>query len=319
MSVSSSPKGLANAFAFHAAVPASDDPVAQMVLYVPYGYGVNVSRPVGTVLGSATVAGPSADLGSLVTETGSVQVGDPAATQTQQAQCGVQAPLQVWVMNLSAFGQSIQYQIFVQATSGSPETTLGLYKLTICFPPGDVPGGTSGRAPFGLKPTDLRLSLGRAFSPPSAGEYRWRGFFTPYTPGIGQMNAAGSAEAQALVDLPLQLTLQASYLASTNTYTLNGVLARSSQRISGRTIAVYSGTSPSSLMKISTTTTASDGTYAKTGKLASLVTTYFRVKATRNTEQNLSAAGCSQTFTAPCVSATFGTWSTISNVVSVTP
>ena len=40
---------------FHVTVPQSTDPIAATTIYVPHGYGVNVSRPAGTTIGTVAL------------------------------------------------------------------------------------------------------------------------------------------------------------------------------------------------------------------------------------------------------------------------
>ncbi len=53
--------------------------------------------------------------------------------------------------------------------------------------PNDVPPGTPGRAPFGIKLVDTVLTFNRGVytNPTTAGPYLWTSIWTPYNPGVG--------------------------------------------------------------------------------------------------------------------------------------
>jgi hypothetical protein len=183
----------------------SDDPTAKTSIYVPSGYTVGTPA-AGTKLGDVTATASAADLGGAVLPlTGELDAVAPTATTQAQAQaCGV-SPAQTWDLHLTAAGQTLDIPLFVVATAG-PEATLGATKLVVCLPPPDVPTGTPGRATFGAKLLSATFTASAITEPTTAGDYRWTSLWTPYTPGKGTPNAAGSVETQSVRHLPVQLT-----------------------------------------------------------------------------------------------------------------
>ena len=59
-------------------------------------------------------------------------------------------------------------------------------------------------------------------TPTGAGLLKWETLFTPYNPGKGTPNAAGTFEARAFVPVPISLALHATYAKATNTWKLSG-------------------------------------------------------------------------------------------------
>ena len=117
-----------------------------------------------------------------------------AANKSGSAQCtGLAQSQAVWIMNLSVAGNTLAIPVYVNPTAG-PEQTLGGYKLTICLPPPDVPVGTPGRAFQGAQLLDAKLTLNNVFTTPTGGGLiKWETLFTPYNPGIGTVNRAGTS------------------------------------------------------------------------------------------------------------------------------
>lgn len=187
-------------------VGATDDATAKATIYIPNGYGVATPAP-GTALGTVTATAAAADLGGAVLPlTGQLLAIAPTQTTIAASQaCGVN-PTQTWDMHLSAAGQTLDIPMFVVATVG-PEAASGFVsKLVVCLPPPDVPVGTPGRSVFGAKLTSATFTSSAIAAPTSAGTFRWTSLWTPYNPGQGTANAAGSVETQALHTAPVTLS-----------------------------------------------------------------------------------------------------------------
>jgi hypothetical protein len=178
---------------------AADDPTARLSIFIPRNWQVTTGQAIGTKLGTVTGTASAADLaGATLQLAGDLDVTGP--NPAAQSQCGVNA-VATWVMHLSAAGQTIDIPMFVATTQGS-EVTIGPYKLVVCLPPPDVPTGTPGRAVFGAKLLSATLSTSAITSPGTPGEFRWTSLWTPYNPGKGTPDIAGSVETQSLVRVP---------------------------------------------------------------------------------------------------------------------
>jgi hypothetical protein len=183
----------------------TDDPTAKVSIYVPSGYQVGTPA-VGTKLGDVTATASAADLGGVVLPlTGELDAAP--ADSAAQAQCGVSAS-QTWNLKLTAAGQTLNVPVYVVAAAG-PEVASGYStKLVVCLPPPDVPVGTPGRATFGAKLLSATFTSSAITQPTATGDYRWTSLWTPYNPGKGTPNAAGSVETQALRHIPTQIALK---------------------------------------------------------------------------------------------------------------
>ena len=70
-----------------------------------------------------------------------------------------------------------------------------------------------GRSPLGIKLVDAVLTFNRGIftNPSSAGVYLWTSIWTPYNPGVGTPNAAGTVSAISATALPITLSLKGTY------------------------------------------------------------------------------------------------------------
>ncbi len=178
---------------------------------------------------------------------------DPAKHTTDACSPGTNAA--VWNMNLSVAGQTLVVPIYVNPTSGAA-TALGAYKLTICLPPWDVPVGTPGRSFEGAQLLDAKFTVNKIFTTPTgAGLERWDALFTPYTPGKGTPNPAGTFEARAFVPLPISLGIKASYVKKSNTWKLKGSASEGGLPLGGLAIKIARGLKSKSLVVKSSATT----------------------------------------------------------------
>jgi hypothetical protein len=81
--------------------------------------------------------------------------------------------------------------------------------MTVCFRDPTLPAGDPRRSPNGTKFLDASFSVKGVFTNPgSAGNALWRSLFTPYTPGTGTANAAGTREAQGVVPMPYAISIK---------------------------------------------------------------------------------------------------------------
>lgn len=242
---SANPAVAAGAVRIGVVVANSDDATARAAIYIPNGYTVTAAA-AGTKLGDVTATAAAADLGGAILPlTGELDAVDPnSLTAAQKA--GVAACLngataaQTWVLHLTAAGQTLDVPMLV-VTAVPAEAASGYQaKLLVCLPPPDVPAGTPGRAQFGAKLLSATFTSSAISQPAAAGDYRWTSLFTPYNPGVGTVNAAGTVETQSIQHIPTKLAL---------TYTKKRVVVlRSGKRRVGTRVqfssAVTEGTTP---------------------------------------------------------------------------
>jgi hypothetical protein len=302
----------------HVSIPQTTDGIAAVNIYVPSGYGATLGQASGTTIGNVDATALAHDGGLTLPLSGAVTTDDPAKHTTDACSPGTNAA--VWDMNLSVAGQTLVVPIYVNPTAG-PATALGAYNLRICLPPWDVPLGTPGRAFNGAQLLDAKFTVNKIFTTPTgAGVMKWETLFTPYTPGKGTPNAAGTFEARAFVPIPILLGTHVSYVKKKNTWTLSGKATEGGLPLSGLTVRIARGLSATRLTKQSSAKTGATGAWKATGKLIPKKTTYFQVSASVG-ERDYTATGCQSPLTpfapAGCVTATLSPWSAKSAVVRV--
>jgi hypothetical protein len=300
----------------HVSIPQATDAIAAVNIYVPSGYGATLGQASGTTIGNVDATALAHDGGLTLPLSGPVTTDDPAKHATDQCSPGTNAG--VWNMNLSVAGQTLVVPIYVNPTAG-PATALGAYNLRICLPPWDVPVGTPGRAFNGAQLLDAKFTVNKILTTPTgAGVLKWETLFTPYTPGKGTPNAAGTFEARAFVPIPILLGARVSYVKKKNTWTLSGTATEGGVALSGVTVKIARGVSATKLAVKSSAKTGASGSWKASGKLAPKKTTYFQASASVG-ERDYTSTGCQSPLTpfapAGCVSATLSPWSAKSAVV----
>ena len=300
--------------------PQADEPIAAVNIFTGTNF-VNGGGAPNTQIGQVDATAFAHDANLVLPLSGPVTTDDPAKHTADACSPGVN--FAVWNMNLSAAGQTLVIPIYVNQATG-PGAALGAYNLKICLPPWDLPVGTPGRAFQGAQLLDATLTLDKIFTAPtSPGVATWEALVTPYTPGKGTPNPAGTFELRAFVPLPDTLTIHTTYKRKTNTWGLAGKLTAGGQPApSGTVVRILRGTSPSKLSSRSSTKVGANGNWKTAGHLSPRKTTYFKATASQATS-DYTSVGCAnpQTAFAPagCVNATLTGWTATSAVVKVKP
>jgi hypothetical protein len=300
----------------HVSIPQTTDGIAAVNIFVPSGYGATLGQAPGTSIGNVDATALAHDGGLTLPLSGPVTTDDPAKHTSDP--CSPIANAAVWNMNLSVAGQTLVVPIYVNPTAGAA-TALGAYNLKICLPPWDVPLGTPGRAFNGAQLLDAKFTVNKILTTPTgAGLLKWETLFTPYTPGKGTPNAAGTFEARAFVPIPILLGAHVSYVKRTNTWTLSGTATEGGLPLSGVTVKIALGLSTTKLAAKSSAKTGATGAWKASGKLTPKKTTYFQAGASVG-ERDYTATGCQNPLTpfapAGCVTATLSPWSAKSAVI----
>ncbi len=221
------------------------------------------------------------------------------------------------MLTLSVAGQTVPVPVYVDPTTGT-ESALGAFKIKVCFGPPDVPAGTPGRAPLGVQALDANFTVDSVFSLPSGSDtLAWRALFTPYVPGKGVPNVAGTVEARSFVGLPGAISIRASYVKKKNAYRISGTVAEGGTGVAGAKVQIFRGRTRA-VVRVSSTTTAANGSYATAGHLKPKKTTYFQTRTT--VAERDDAAGCTVSLPSagpPCVSATRGGFSAVSAIIRI--
>lgn len=288
-------------------VGTADDPTAKVTIYAPVGYQLKDPPPAGTVLGAITAQASAVDLGGAILPlTGQLVAADPAQfTGPPNNVCVPGAHAQVWILNLTAAGQTLQVPLYVDPTSGAA-AAFASFTINVCLPPPDVPVGTPGRATFGAKLLSAEFTSS-AVTPSTAGGV-FHSLWTPYTPAKGTPNAAGTVEAQAKVGSPASLSLTGRKSGKKKAT----LTAKLSPAAAGTTVTFLARGK-----KVASAKTNAGGIAVAGVRLVK--TTTFTATATAP-DADLGSAGCAATVPGspfPCVDATAKGSKTTSKAVRV--
>lgn len=313
---------------------ANDDPSAKIQIFAPTGYSATLGQAAGTTVGTVSAVGTAGDLGGAVLPlTGTVAVRSATGTYSSG---GSQVPLAAaaqqctgtpnhtafWVLVLQAAGQTLELPAFVDSTAGTPSGVFSTATIQFCLPPPDVPAGTPGRATFGFKLTRAALTLRGVFASVGSGQLRWRAVATPYNPGAGTVNAAGTVEIQSLVGWPRAATLRRPALVSARrgvaTYRISGRLQLPSghrgvvRLIRGRTARALA---TATAVRVSGTAVSGTLRLRQTNRQQ----TFFAALRATVARADLGTAECQATFSpVPCISATRAGYTVRSSAVRFT-
>lgn len=248
-----------------ASLDPNDDPTAAVAIFAPVGTQLTTNQAPGTVLGPVKALVKALDLaGADLPLEGQLLVAAPGQIPpASQAAClGATAPLASWVMILSAAGQTLPVPTYLVATTGA-QAALGPAYIQVCLPPPDVPVGTPGRATFGAKLYSAELAINGVFSSVPVGA--WVSFWTPYRPGVGQVNAAGTVAAPAAI-APGAVSARAKKLGVGALVT--GAVTQAGQPRGGAVVTIWGAKGKAALKRLGKAKVAATGAFtfrAKTG------------------------------------------------------
>jgi hypothetical protein len=324
--------GATGPVSFEVSMAQTDDPLAKVTIYTGVGYGAHLlpTSASGSTIGVVTAQVQAADLGGQILPlAGTVQAADAATTipvagqtlplsTTAQVCTGTPTHAAYWLLVLTAAGQTLKVAAYVDPTSGA-ETAFAAWKIQVCLPAPDLPTTDPRRATFGAKLFDAKVTLKSVFTnPTTAGTPIWSAFFTPYNPGLGTANPAGTVESRSATAVPAAISLKATYDKKRKAAVLAGSISVLGQPLVGLAVPIYSGSKLTNVKAAGKTTkTNSKGVFGAVKKI--LKTTYFQVGGILG-GGDLTATLCPAfPSLAPggCVSATTGQIPLFSKVVKV--
>jgi hypothetical protein len=214
----------------------NDDPTAKLTIFSPPGYQASLTAAPGTKIGSVVARVKAKALGNaLLTLTGDVLVANPADPTIQAAslQCTkTTTHTATWVLNTSLQGQTVAIPVFVDKAGP-------LVTQQVCLPSPDIPEAMGG-AKFGAQLFAADFTIKNVFTNAGTkGGYEWASDFTPYAPGTGTPNPAGTQEARTYVGLPTTLTLKRA--KAKRGFALVGQLAIAGVSPAGIRLDLYAG------------------------------------------------------------------------------
>lgn len=222
----------------------ADDPTAQIAIYAPLGYKATLTQAPGTQIGQVIADVQVLDLGpNVIPLTGPVKTDTPGNWVAQATACtGVPTHEAVWTLNAALPGQPPNViPVFVDHTTGA-EAAFSSLKMTVCFRDPTLPANDPRRSPNGTKFLDAAFSVKGAFTnSSSAGNQLWRSLFTPYTPGTGAPNKAGTREAQGVVPMPYRISIKRIRKARRGFFRLAGTINVAGGAPSGVALKLFAG------------------------------------------------------------------------------
>jgi hypothetical protein len=261
--------------------------VGKVTVYVPAGYGLDLTAPPGTKEGHAYFLTGS-DIG--VADLTAV---DPAAYDgTPEAEaCAPGSHAGVWAMPLDFLISSERavVPVYVDPTSGA-ETALGAYKLQTCLPLAIIP--SPGGWPIGSRLRDLTFAFTRFTNPATAGVYTWRAFVS-YADPSGNPDMSTTYELRSDMPLPAKLTLKGRLDRRHGRGLLTGRLTTRMSPTAGLRISLFRVDRRGARTHLATTRTAPDGWYRFVRSIAKTSAYLTEVSGITNCTGNSSAPhGC---------------------------
>ena len=214
----------------------ADDATAKDTIYVPPGYGVNLTQPVGTKIGDIGAILVLRQAGDAqVQVTGAVTADSPANYPPASNQCTPgQSHEAVWRADVTVAGTPLRVPMYVDHVSAGPEAAFASAKIQLCLA---GPIGT----PAGAQLIDAVFDVQGVFTNPASSDRRvWRALFTPYVAGQPTPNPAGTIESQAWAAANLNLSLTAKRLKR-GVVLLQGRLRVDGSGIWGPNVDIFSG------------------------------------------------------------------------------
>jgi hypothetical protein len=256
-----------------ASLDPNDDPTAAVLIIAPNGTQLTTTQAPGSVLGPVRAIVKALDLaGADLPLEGQLVVAAPgqipAATQAACIGSSI-VPVATWVMVLSAAGQTLQVPTYLVNTGGAL-AQVGPAAIAICLPPPDVPVGTPGRATFGAKVYSAELTINGVFSRVATGA--WVSSWTPYRPGLGTVNPAGTVVSPAAI-APGAVAISAK--TSGKGAIVTGTVTQAGQARGGATVTVLGGSAKAKLTTRKRVRVGANGRF--TTRFA--VGTFFRADA----------------------------------------
>jgi hypothetical protein len=251
----------------------ADDPTASAQVYAPTGTQLTTNQAPGTVLGPAKLKAQILALGGANVELdGKIIVAPPGAVPpAQSAPCLRGAtPLATWFLEITAVGQTVDFPLYLVPTTGAA-TALGPGYVQVCLPAPDTPEAKNDPNPVkSVKLYSATLSIKGVFSPVPLGA--WISFWTPYNPGVGTVNVAGTVAAPAAV---APGAVSAAAKKSGLGAIVAGRVTQAGQGRGGAIVTIRGGLKPSALKKLGSVQVKANGSYGFKAKRG----IFFKVSA----------------------------------------
>jgi hypothetical protein len=246
----------------------ADDATFRVVIYIPAGYQAALVPPagmpqIGTLNGRIQVGAISPDAeapfdGRILGDNTYTAQEYPTATNCISG-LGATNIDAVYILELTASGQTLRVPMYVSTISGGPEAAFASGRLVACLPSPYVPPPAG--ATLGAKLVLANLTFASLFpNPNTAGEYRWRAFWTPWTPGTATPNPAGTVETQAVDQIPARVTISRTR-ATRRFVTITGSVFEGGAVRAGVPVQIYLGRTARGVRRVRVVRTNARGVY----------------------------------------------------------
>jgi hypothetical protein len=219
----------------------TDDPTAKDTVYVPLGYGVNLSQAPGTKIGDISGDLILRNVGNAHVELKASEshiVADNPANWTAQAQrCTPGQPNHeaVWLLDIVVAGNPLQVPLFVDHVTTAPENAFAAAKIQLCLL---APADTQNN-PSGAQLAFAFFEVNGVFSNPANTSDRiWHALFTPYVAGTPTPNPGATTEGQAVAPGQVSLTMKTKSLKRGRVI-VSGRLTVDGQAFAGGLVELY--------------------------------------------------------------------------------
>ena len=234
----------------------ADDPTAKDTVYVPLGYGVNLSqaagRKIGDVSGDLILRSGGNSHVEIKSSESHIFADNPASYATQAVQCTGQPTHEaVWRLDIVIAGSQLHIPLYVDHISSAPENTFAAAKIQMCLA---GPIGTPAGAQLLFAFFDVN---GVFTNPANTADRMWHATFTPYVAGTPNPNPAGTTEGQAVIPGRVALTMATKSLKR-GVVIVSGRLLVDGQAFGGGLVELYK---PGSDKRIGKARTSGKGKY----------------------------------------------------------
>lgn len=250
-------------------------------LDVPAGYTLDPAQPGAKLadLIAVTRAGGLA--------TGALTVADPASyTDPAVLACDSQTHVAVWSMTFD--GTSINVPWFIDAAPS------GGYSARVCLPAAQFGGASTATPLAGL----VAEFDGTLHAPPAGGTYTWDALVTPFGSDGQTPDATKVIDFQAVVPLPVALTMKVAYNAHTKFATLNGHMSFAGKPAAGYTLDITAAKTLDGLpADVGSAQVAADGSFSYPVLVSQSEYLFADPEPVQSpcTSANASVAGCFST------------------------
>lgn len=298
----------------------ADDATFRLVIYVPQGYVTSLvpaagMPQIGTLSGRIQVGAISPDAeapftGRILGDSTYTPQEYPqgAACTSGLGQTNIDA---VYVLELTASGQTLRVPMYVSAITTGAEATFASGRMVACLPSPYIPPAQGG-AQLGAKLVAANLTFTDLFTNPNtAGDWRWRAFWTPWTVGTATPNPAGTVETQAVDRIPVQLAITSARYRRPFVR-ITGSLLENRQGRARAVIQVYVGRTARGVRRVTNVRTNARGVYTARIRLTRRGPIWVR---TRVVMPAATQDGCAQR-TNPavnCIRTTFSAYTLFNN------